>query len=361
MARRLLLLNGLAAACLPLFHAVVYGFQAMFLWTDRYRLVTVPNYDELGSFTYYVMLTIRQLSGFSIPAFLFVSGFFIAFLASGSESQLNKGAIFKRIKVLIIPFLVWTTIHFILLMRLPDSVTALLRPYYYIPLIIQYYLLSPLLVPLAKKNWKLLLVAVAVLHILLQTAEYLTILQLDAPGRALLVQATPIWLFLGRLFWFVFGLVASLHLSELKSWLMRFRRPLLAAMILTGVLSVVEYAVVNEVASPGVWLGPNFTGFGRDGFSLAVLLVFIAYDKTQYPFKAQLTDLGVKSLGIYLVNTPAIFVVSGLIYHRLPWILGQPLLYQGILFIVGLGVPVLLMSITFKLPVVRPGYRFLFG
>lgn len=361
MARRLLLLNGLAAACLPLFHAVVYGFQAMFLWTDRYRPVAVPNYDELGSLTYYVMLTIRQLSGFSIPAFLFVSGFFIAFLASGSGSQLNKEAIFKRIKVLIIPFVVWTAIHFILLMRLPDSITALLRPYYYIPLIIQYYLLSPLLVLLARKNWKLLLGATAVLYILLQTAEYLTVLHLDAPGRALLLQATPIWFFPGRLFWFVFGLVASLQLSELKSLLGRFRRPLVVLMVLSGVLSVIEYAVFNQVASPGVWLGPNFTGFARDLFALSVLLVFIAHDKTQYPFKAQLTDLGVKSLGIYLVNTPAIFVVSAVFYHWLPWVMGQPLLYQGSLFIAGLAAPMLLMSFTFKLPVIRLGYRFLFG
>ncbi|MFZ0544607.1 MAG: acyltransferase [Candidatus Promineifilaceae bacterium] len=361
MARRLLLLNGLAAACLPLFHAVVYGFQAMFLWTNQYRLVDVPNYDQLGSITYYIMLTIRQLSGFSIPAFLFVSGFFIAFLASGSNTHISKEAIFQRIRVLVIPFLIWTTILFILLMERPQSLEDLLRPYYYIPLIIQYYLLSPLLVPLARKNWKLLLLAVALLNILLQLAEYLTIFHLDVPGRAFLLRTTPIWFFPGRLFWFVFGFVVSQHLSEIKPWLIRYRRPLFVAMILFGIASVVEYAVVNQLATPGEWLGPNFTGFGRDFFSLAVLLVFIAYDKAKYPLKSQLTDLGIKSLGIYLVNTPAIFVISALIYHKLPWIMGQPILYQGLLFIFGLGVPLLLMSIIIKLPIIRPSYRFLFG
>jgi Acyltransferase family len=361
MARRLLLLNGLAAFCLPLFHAVIYGFQAMFVWADRYRAVAVPNYDELGSFAYYVMLTVRQLAGFSIPAFLFVSGFFIAFLSAGSQSKLNKEAIFKRIKVLIIPFLAWTTIHFILLMHRPESVTSLLRPYYYIPLIIQYYLLSPLLVLLAKRNWKLLLAAVALLHILLQTAEYLTVLHLDIPGRAFLLQATPIWFFPSRLFWFVFGLVVSQQLGKLKPWLVRFRRPLLVSMILFGALSVFEYAALNQLVSPDEWLGPNFNGFGRELFALAVLLVFIAYDKVRYPFQAGLNNLGIKSLGIYLVNTPAIFVASAIMYHKLPWMLGQPLLYQGTLFLVGLGVPLLLMSITFRWPVIRPSYRFLFG
>ncbi len=148
---------------------------------------------------------------------------------------------------------------------------------------------------------------------------------------------------------------------EIKPWLIRFRRPLLLFMILSGILSVVEYVVVNQLASPGRWLGSNFTGYGRDLFALAVLLVFIAYEKVNYPFKARLTEMGVKSLGIYLVNAPAMFIASAIMYHKIPWFLGQPLLYQGILFLVGLGVPLLLMSITFKWPVIRPGYRLLFG
>lgn len=361
MARRLLLLNGFAAACLPLFHAVIYGFQAMFLWTDRYRPVAVPNYDQLGSFTYYILLMVRQLAGFSIPAFLFVSGFFIAFLVSGSQSQLNKDTLFARIKVLIIPFLVWTAIHFILLMHPPESVSAFLRPYYYIPLVIQYYLLSPLLIWLSDKNWKLLFLVVLLLHILMQAVEYMTVLHIDAPGRQFLLRVTPIWFFPGRLFWFMFGILVSQKLAKIKPWLQRFRRPLLVSMIVFGIVSIAEYVVLNQLVSPGEWLGPNFTGFGREVFSLVTLFVFIAYDKVNYPLKAGFTDFGIKSLGIYLVNTPAIFVTSAIIYHKLPWIMGQMFLYVGILFVVGLAAPLLLMWLVSKWSVVRPTYRFLFG
>lgn len=361
MARRLLILNGLAAFILPMFHAVVFGFQAMFLWTDRYQPVAVPNYDQLGSLSYYVMLIIRQLSGFSIPAFLFVTGFFIAFLASGSQTQINKEALIKRIKVLIIPFLTWTIIHFLLLMRLPDSVGELLRPYYYIPLVIQYYLLSPILVYLCRKNWKLLFAAVFLLHILLLSTEYMAAFQIDLPGRALLMRLTPIWFFPQRLFWFVFGFIVSQRLGEVKPWLARFKGMFLGSMFLFGALSVLEYVAVNNLVSPNEWLGTNFNGFGRELFAVSVLLTFIAYEKVHYPFKAGLSDLGVKSLGIYLVNAPAMYITSTLIYHFSPWLLGQSFLYQSILFLVGLAVPLLLMSITFKLPAVRPGFRYLFG
>jgi surface polysaccharide O-acyltransferase-like enzyme len=115
------------------------------------------------------------------------------------------------------------------------------------------------------------------------------------------------------------------------------------------------------MVSPDRWLGSNFNGYGRELFSIAVLLTFITYEKFKYPFKAGLTELGIKSLGIYLVNAPAMHIISTLIYHFLPALLGQALLYQAILFLVGLTVPLLLMSLTFKLPIIKPGYRFIFG
>jgi hypothetical protein len=360
MARRLLILNGLGALVLPLFHAVMYGFQAMFTWAEP---GAVPDHHELGSLTYFVMLAIRQLSSFSIPAFIFVSGYFVAFLATGQASTINKDALFNRIKVLVIPFVLWTIFNFILIRQRPDTIGELLRPYYYIPLVIQFYLLSFLLVPFAKKNWKLLLVLAILLHLTVQATQYLSILRIDFPGRPYIMRFTPIWFFPERLFWFVFGIVFSLHLAQLlKPWLFRLRWPLLATTLLFALLSVVEYELVNRRVSPGVWLGPNFHGLFKEFYSLGVLFTFAAFaDKARLPYSGQLTELGVKSLGIYLANSPVIYIVSSLIYNLLPWLLGQPFLYQSVLFIFGLGVPLLLMSISIRLPITRPGYRYVFG
>ena len=64
----------------PLHHSTAYGLQAMFEWTNRYRDVAVPNFDQLGTLPYYVLMFARQFDAFGVPAFLFVSGFFIAFM-----------------------------------------------------------------------------------------------------------------------------------------------------------------------------------------------------------------------------------------------------------------------------------------
>ena len=46
MNKRLLMLSGLAITAVAVNHAANWGFIALFWWTDRYRAVAVPNYDQ---------------------------------------------------------------------------------------------------------------------------------------------------------------------------------------------------------------------------------------------------------------------------------------------------------------------------
>jgi hypothetical protein len=47
MIKRMLYLNGLAVLTVILYHSSAWGFIGMFFWTDRYRPVSVPNFDQL--------------------------------------------------------------------------------------------------------------------------------------------------------------------------------------------------------------------------------------------------------------------------------------------------------------------------
>ena len=97
MITRLLILNGLAALGVVVHHAAAYGFLAMFSWTNRYLPVEVPNYDQLDSAAFYITQLIRQADAFTIPSFLFVSGFFVAFLAKGKEGRVRLRQVWPRI------------------------------------------------------------------------------------------------------------------------------------------------------------------------------------------------------------------------------------------------------------------------
>lgn len=139
MVRRLLLLNGIAVLGVLLNHASGYGFRAMFMWTDRYLPVTVPDFSQAGSPAFYGIVLIQQLIYFTLPAFLFVSGFFVAFSAGRENLDLKWNVVFARIKTLIIPLIVWITILFLFFYnRDPRKLKNALLSYYYIPLLIQF-------------------------------------------------------------------------------------------------------------------------------------------------------------------------------------------------------------------------------
>jgi fucose 4-O-acetylase-like acetyltransferase len=355
----LLLLNGLAALMVPIHHAAAYGFSAMFLWTNRYRPVSVPNYDQLGSLPYYALLFIRQLTEFAIPSFLIVSGFYIAFINKRKLSNIEWNDIWMRIKRLLFPFFIWTVIVFILIQRFRPSIDDILSTYYYIPLISQYYVLSLLLAPLAKKNWKGLLIVTWFVQTGIHSLRFFLALGWEFPGLDFMMSFTPRWFFPNQIFHFSLGLVLGFHALQAAKWLSFNKWKLLMLGIFLIMISVPEYELTANLADQK-WLGPAYSGFSRYLLAIVIALSILAFDKFQIPLSKQIKMIGSQSLGIYLVNTPTIFLVGAFMYHRTPWALKYQLIYQPVLIVFGLGMPILLMS-TIKKSRLRRIYHYLFG
>ncbi len=351
MARRLLILNGLAAFGIAIHHAAAYGLQAMFGWHE-------PDYALIGSTPYHVTMFIRVLVFFAVPAFFFVSGFFIGIIGKGERAQLKWTTMVPRIKVLIIPFIIWTIIRLAIIPQVPTSLDDVFSPYFFIPVLVQFYLLAPQIVTWAKTRWKLLLLVAGSMQIGLVVLSLLRELGLTVPGQQFIL-GIPRWFFVMWPFWFPFGVVTGIHLEKVSKPLVRVKWLLLGALIVLPFLSVLEYQTIARYTEQ-VWLGPTFGGVARTLYGLAFILCFIAFDRISVPFFKELTQLGTKSLGIYMGNIPAIYVVAVLMYHLVPWILDNQLIYQTILIAAGLGGPLLLMAIVRK-SILRPLYRYVFG
>ncbi len=359
MTKRLLILNGLACLMVPFHHAAAYGLSAMFLWTDRYRAVTVPNYDQLGSLSYYLLMISRELHSFAIPAFLFVSGFFLAFMARGKKAEVGWQMVSGRIKILLPPLILWTFLRYVLLRHPPTSLDDILNPYWFIVLLIQYYLLAPVLLPIAQRNWKLLLAGTIVIQLAVWSLRYPFFLGLDFPGLQLLIKLTPRWLFPMYLFNFSLGMVAGLNLKPFKGWLGKVKWGLLAVLIGSALLTFVEYEIADRFLVSS-WIGSNFTGLVDLVYATSFSLCFLAFEDVSLPFSRPLSELGTRSLGIYLVNIPAIYVVAVLLYDLAPWTLGNQVVYQTLLIAAGLGGPILLMELM-RRSKIRGAYRYVFG
>jgi probable poly-beta-1,6-N-acetyl-D-glucosamine export protein len=368
MARKLLYLSGLAIIAVILFHTAGTGFTAMFAWGHRYLPKSLPVMSQVDSLAYYGLRFFEQLAVFSIPAFLFVSGFFVA-VTTGRRETIDWKAVLSRCRSLLIPYLIWSTIALALLILQGKryGVFELFRVYltgganpvlYFVPLLVQFYLLAPFLVRLARKNWKLLLLMAGLLQLAVQALQYPVFLGLDIPNATQLAGYVPKWLFLARIFWFPLGIVIAFNIEVVKSWLEQNRSWLFIATVALIPLGMLEWELYYRWSGEQ-WLAHRET-FIDSFYSLTAIFSVLALNTKRLPKLNTVSLVGSKSFGIYLVHALVIEYTARIIYNFAPALLGYQLILQPLLILAGLGLPLLAIYVVDHTPI-RKGQAYLFG
>lgn len=370
MIRRMLYLNGLSIISVVVFHAVGMGFVAMFAWSHRYLPAGVPALSQVGSPSYFGLRILEQLVVYCIPAFLFVSGYFIAVATGKSRETVSWATIRGRLKSLLIPYLLWTGVILVMQVVLEDKELSLRRllldiftgssneVMYFVPLLVQFYLLSPLLVRLAKKNWRLLLIVAALIQLGVQLLAYPVFLDLNLPNASAIPNLVPKWFFPARILWFTLGIIMGFQLDLFKPFLKRFRWVFLAVALASIPLGVIEWELYYRLSGQE-WLAHRETLLDSI-YSLAVLLSFFAFLDTKLPFPKIVESLGSKSYGIYLTHAIFILYAAKVIYQVTPQLLGYQILLQSVLLLVGFGGPLMMMAV-FERTSLRRFYKYIFG
>jgi surface polysaccharide O-acyltransferase-like enzyme len=368
MIKKLLALNGIAILGAVFYHASGWGFISLFWWTDSYLPVTVPNFDQLGSVSYYALRFIEQIIILAIPSFLFVSGYFIVF-ASGKKPSPNWKWVFTRLSFLIIPYLIWSII--ILLFNaffgekysIQKIINILLtgkavEAFYFIPLIVQLYLLSPLLTRYAKNNPKLLLLGAFFLQALVRFAQFASMINLDYFAKDLLSNITPAWIFPGNIFWFILGITAGYHLKSIQSSLIKWRWVFFSFFILLIPIGMIEWESLLRI-SGREWFPPRET-FIDNLYAFSFLVTYFTFSLNKLSKSKWLNFLGSKSFGIYLSHTLFLTVIAKSCYHYFPMIFTQQWIYQPLLISVGILGPLILMELFKRTPLMKI-YGYVFG
>jgi surface polysaccharide O-acyltransferase-like enzyme len=368
MFTRLLQLNGLAILGVILFHAAGWGFIAMFAWANRYLPVAGADFSQAGSLAYFLLRFMEQVAVFAIPAFLFVSGIFIAIATPRSADTVGWPTVWARLKGLLIPYLIWSVVVFGLYavqgrVFSPQEYGVMLLTgktnpaYYYIPLLTQYYLLSPLLVRLARRWWRGLLIVTGLIQLGVILSYYPMLLGVEADWARTLALLIPKWFFPARIFWFTLGIVVGFHRKRVQEAVANHQRLLLGSALVLIPLGMVEWEVIMQLSGQA-WLAHRETLLDSV-YALAVIFGFLALTG-DLPGSRYLSTLAMKSYGIFIVHSPVMEVVARLAYHLTPWVLGVQALFQPLIIVTGLGVPLLLMALVNRTPA-RRYYRYLFG
>lgn len=361
--KHLLLLNGLAILAVVSNHAASWVYTAMFYWTERFSSILSPYYGQVGSFVYYVLAIFRHLTIFSVPSFLLVSGYFVAYAARGDQNRLNWKTIRARLKNLLPPYVTWSLIVFIFNALLGSTYTpsqyiemlltgGAVGAYFFVPLLAQFYLFSPFITKLTRHRWWILLALAGGLQIGSLVLDYLR--RID-PG---IYPDIPTWLFARSAIYFPLGVIYGFHHQSIKKWLGKIKRFLLIMLGITALLTLVEqeYLYRNHYLVYGATAGTISSTL----FTISAIFTYLSFDNRVIPYSNKLNLIASKSYGIYLSHPLILLIMAKIVYNFTPGLLAYPLLFFLALIAGGVGIPIALMDILRKTPV-KSAYRYLFG
>jgi surface polysaccharide O-acyltransferase-like enzyme len=225
-------------------------------------------------------------------------------------------------------------------------------------LIIQFYLLSPVLVWAAKRNWRALIAVAAAIQLGTLALMYAEVIW-RVPFLDRYLAANRHWsVFTTWILFVALGVVYGLHTHEASAWLVRHRRALLAAAIGCAFVAFLEARFL--LLALGIdWRYSPLTTPSMI-YALAFIGCFLAYERVKVPFAAQLNYLSAHTFGIFLLHMLVLKVIVILIRDHAGWVSSGVFLYVPLLVAVAVGAPLIIMDLVGKSPA-RKYYRYLFG
>jgi peptidoglycan/LPS O-acetylase OafA/YrhL len=305
-----------------------------------------------------LLVALQMLGTYAVPTFLFISGCFVVYVAqSGTLSQSYK-ALLVRLRNILWPYLVWSAVFYIVvLVQHGEHYTVLGYvknllvgyPFNYVPLLVLYYLLAPLLVRLGKRHSVAMLVVVGAYQLIL-----INLLNPNAFGfkfpdwMQILVPRVVSTTLADWAIYFPLGVAYSLHSKKILPVLHQLRWGLVA---LTLVLLPLH--VLNEA---GIIVFPLAAEIGP----LPAICLIPLIKRDRIPLMQQFEWIGRMSYGLYLTNLIVADVTIWVIEGIVPGLLAYQVLLEPLIFAAALGIPLFIMWGLSRLPV-RGAYHYVFG
>lgn len=277
-----------------------------------------------------IAIVFRQLINFSVPLFLALSGFFLA-----EKEILNKKEYFtflkKRIPRVYLPYAVWSLVFIVINIVTIKNISIgnqlfnfvifqTKAIFYFVALIIQYYILFPILKRFLSKKLLLTSMVVSLMACLLifayQHSTHRTLPLILYAGNALT------WIL-----FFVLGMYLRIYKINIK------RNTIIALAIGAFGLSVVETYFQIEIIGN---IGSAVSAVKVSSFLYSALIIVLLLNY-KYSIKTIFYDLGKVSYAIYLLHLLVLKVVVKMFaYFNIN--------YYQIMAEIGIGICTLLLS-----------------
>ena len=164
-------------------------------------------------------------------------------------------------------------------------------PFHFIPLLVFFYLISPILIPIGKRFPWILILGFLIYQLFLLNIKYPGTLGFDFPNWANIF-VIPI---LGNTMadWgvcFPLGIVFSLNIKQFRPWLLKLKWPFFCLTVVTFSIALLD--AQNIISAPlARFIGP-----------ILLLLVIPVVQRNSIPAVRRLEEVGKRSYGIYLTH-----------------------------------------------------------
>ncbi|MEW6650924.1 MAG: acyltransferase [Chloroflexota bacterium] len=368
MIKKLMFLNGIATIAAVFHHSVHWIMISLFMWQERILPAGRYGFIPGETITIWFFRITDQFAGVAVPLFLFVSGFFYGFANNRTTTKFDIRWIASRIRYIWIPFAVWSSI--ILVLRVIEgSAFSLVQlvdiyiwgkaagPYYYIPLIIQYIILSPFLFYLLKRFPRQTFSMAILIQVAASLTWYTPFLNISSPGLEPAINFVKAWHVPHNLVWFTGGMCLYLYQSQIIAGLKKIKYFILATLVVLVILTQLELSQFIQYYQKD-WIYSQSSLLTRILYFALILLIIVFQDSIQK--NSWIERLGTKSFGVYLAHILFLEVFARALYHVFPQLMRFTPVFWSLLMVFALAGPLILMRVAEIKPIKRI-YPYVFG
>ncbi len=321
-------------------------------------VVSWKRYSQTGGWNGFFLVTYRQLLNFAVPAFIFISGYWLSKKPIKSLAD-YKAFLIRRLSRVLIPYLFWSfvllgygvikthdiNVRQIIFKLLTGRATAV---YFFIMVITQLYIITPLLQYINRKRYGLILVLI--LNVIGLLSAYLSRLYFNY------------WIPVSSAFysWIIFYEVGLLiGKSDNKVFTQKnVRFFILPAILVTLLISGLETRILLSKYGY-MYFAISPTKYSSFLYSACIILGFLFVRERFHHWPKLLVTFGNYSFGIYLMHIPILNQAANLVQKSSAIYSFQPL-YQFIVVLITISTCLALISIT-RMLLPKPLCRKVFG
>jgi peptidoglycan/LPS O-acetylase OafA/YrhL len=349
MNRQIGAINGLAIVLVVLNHSI-------------HMSTTMPQalgYPAVTGAWNILLILLQILGTYAVPTFLFGSGSFVVYVAQSGTLSQSYRALLVRLRHIFWPYLFWSSVFYLVVFVQWGEYYSILGyiknllvgyPFNYVPLLVLYYMLAPLLVRLGKRHSMAMVVAIGVYQLILINLLNSNALGFKFPDWMQILVPRVVSTTLAKwAIYFPLGIAYSLNSKKLMPILRKVRWELVALAVILLVLYILNEANILRVPLAG------------EIAALPIICLLPLIKRDSIPLLKPLEWIGRMSFGLYLSNLIVADVFIWLMEGLMPGLLAYQILLEPLVFIATLSIPLIIMWGMSQLPPIRGAYHYVFG